>query len=51
MAKISEVKNKIIEILATQSANILPDICVKYGLDPGETDESFRSKRVYIQKN
>ncbi len=50
MAKISEIKSKIIEILATQSANILPDVCVKYGLDIGDTDESFKSKRAYIQK-
>ncbi len=38
------------EKMAFESANILPDICVRFGLEDGDISESFRSKRLYVEK-
>ena len=50
MVKASELRNKITKILASESANILPNLCVRYGLDGGDTSEAFKSKGLYVDK-
>jgi hypothetical protein len=44
------LRNAIAECLHQVSANELAEICNNLGLEPGETGEAFKSKRVYVRR-
>jgi hypothetical protein len=50
MANVHDLRSEIAEALARQSANVLPNACARLGLDPGDTDEAWKSKRGYVLK-
>ena len=50
MSDIADIKEKIIEALYDISANQLPESCFAIGLDHGEVDEAYKSKKSYIRK-
>ena len=45
---LAEMKNKIIEELYKFSAYQLPNVCESIGLEPGDGEEAFQSKRRYV---
>jgi len=50
VANINDLIDGITIILSQEKAYDLPNICTKYGLENGDEQEAFRSKRVYIQR-
>lgn len=42
--------DRIVTVLYQESANVLPDVCERYGLDEGNIQEAFRSKTMYIER-
>ena len=50
MSEIADIKEKIVEALYPISAYKLPESCGVIGLDHGEVEEAFSSKKSYISK-
>lgn len=50
MITLDDVKKEIANSLAQEKAYGLPGLCKKYGLDDGDKDEAFSSKRAYVTK-
>lgn len=48
--KIMKFKEEVIEFLYPKSAEELPIICQSLGLEKGEKEEAYGSKRLYIRK-
>ncbi|MCQ2019417.1 hypothetical protein [Clostridium butyricum] len=48
MVNLKDVKLSLADALSQEKAYNLPSLCKKYGLDDGEEDEAFKSKRNYI---
>ncbi|WP_308911552.1 abortive infection family protein [Pseudokordiimonas caeni] len=46
----AELRSLIVEALYSESAYVLPDVCVRVGLDGGSQNEAFSSKRRYVTK-
>jgi hypothetical protein len=44
----SQIRHLIAEALWPTNAFSLPAVCERYGLEPGEGDEAFSSKRRYV---
>ncbi|MDE0098983.1 MAG: abortive infection family protein [Truepera sp.] len=44
----SQIRDLVAEALYPTSANVLPAVCERLGLEPGTTSDAFRSKRVYV---
>ena len=49
MTKAPDLRLAIAEALYPTSANLLPAVCLSFGLAPGTRDEAMSSKRVYVQ--
>ncbi len=50
VAQLTTVRSGLVGVLARQSANDVPSLCERLGLDPGGTNESFMSKAKYVQR-
>lgn len=50
MEKLNKIIEEIAHVLSKEKSYDLPSVCERYGLDEGNDDEAFRSKRVYVQK-
>lgn len=50
MASLNKIIEEIAHVLSEEKSYDLPSVCERYGLDDGDKDEAFRSKRVYVQK-
>lgn len=48
--KTNELIDAIISILIEESIEDLPNICLRYGLDIGDTLEASKNKNIYIKK-
>jgi hypothetical protein len=45
---ISQIRHLIAEALYPTKSYSLPAVCERYGLEPGDGDEAFNSKRQYV---
>lgn len=51
MKNIDILRNAIADLLASEYKSYdLPSVCMRYGMDAGEEDEAFRSKRLYVSR-
>lgn len=50
MANLNKIIEEIAHVLSEEKSYDLPSVCERYGLEDGDKDEAFRSKRVYVQK-
>lgn len=50
MANLNKIIEEIAHVLSEEKSYDLPSVCKRYGLEDGNEDEAFRSKRVYVQK-
>ena len=48
--QLNPLREAIIHIVSCQSANDVPDLCLRLGLAAGDTEESFKSKAKYVQR-
>src|SRR3954469_18323543 len=46
----TQLRPLVAEALCPTSAYSLPAVCERYGLEPGEGDEAFSSKRRYVMR-
>lgn len=46
----SQLRSLVAEALYPNSAYLLPAICERYGMEPGEGQEAMSSKRSYVMR-
>ena len=46
----SQIRHLVADALYPVKAHTLPSVCERYGLEPGDNDEAFRSKTQYVMR-